>query len=88
MASRGTLKRYRDWVETAKPGDEIAYHEGLYTRRPRGVFEHFREESDQGRVMLYQRMNPQPMAGSARVPEWCALRISPRAARFVKEIAR
>ncbi len=85
MALRGTLKSFRDRVAAAPVGEQIAYHTSRIARRPRGVFEFFREESDAGRVFLFQRI---AHSGGRDITFYCAQKISKVAARFVARVGK
>lgn len=87
MAPQGTLKFFREWAAKAKPGDTVCYHTSESPRRPRGLFELMRAESDAGRVMLTQRREDHsnfPEGGPPFVTYWQATRISPRAAKVIR----
>lgn len=82
MVPQGTLKFFREWAAKAKPGDTVVYHTSECPRRPRGLFEFMRDESDAGRVMLTQDRQNGPE--NWIITYWRATRISPRAAKVIR----
>lgn len=79
MARQSSLQTLRAKVESLKPGERITYFSSEKARRPRGVFELFRELNDAGKVFLFQ-------VTLDNTTIYRAQRISPRAARFIKEV--
>lgn len=88
MAPKGTVKFFRDWADKAKPGETVTYFNTAMDRRPRAVFEFFRDDA---RFMLTQRRENWTAdcpADYRPVTYWCATRISQRAFNFIKRAPR
>jgi len=82
------LSTTRDWLDQAKPGDELVYYRSYEPRKNKEVFALLAEAEEGGDVALFQKAQPAWQDEGERYFAYIARRLSSRAAIVLDDLSK